>query len=86
MNTTFKISISRKNSSSNKVWIRITIIKIRQKTRENKEYAKIDYITFINLVFPIIKRVVPFSEIAEATDSSSSPEFPMHVVHPYPTI
>jgi hypothetical protein len=29
---------------------------------------------------------LPFSVITAPTDSSKSPEFPMHVVHPYPTI
>jgi len=30
--------------------------------------------------------ISPFSEIAEATDGSSSPELPIHVVQPNPTI
>lgn len=47
---------------------------------------QIDIVNFINLVLTTSKSVVPLSEIAEATCSSSSPEFPMHVVQPYPTI
>lgn len=32
------------------------------------------------------KETIPFSDIAEATDSSKSPELPIQVVQPYPTI
>lgn len=44
------------------------------------------YILFANLIMGDIIIALPFSVIAEATDSSKSPEFPIHVVHPYPTI
>jgi len=30
--------------------------------------------------------ILPFSEMAEATDSFRSPELPIHVVQPNPTI
>lgn len=35
----------------------------------------------IEIIYPL-----PFSVMAAATDSSKSPEFPIHVVQPYPTI
>lgn len=43
-----------------------------------------NYLGFQNVFYLTLR--IPFSDIAEATDSSNSPEFPMHVVQPYPTI
>lgn len=44
------------------------------------------YITSANFEQPRSMVAIPFSAISVATDSSSSPEFPIHVVQPYPTV
>jgi hypothetical protein len=71
MNSALKVPISRQYSCSYYI---CKIQKISVTTTSDSQ------------VIPFIKGYVPFSVIADATASLISPEFPMHVVHPYPTI